>query len=235
MGACMGTTNVDTGSSPDHSPGSSSGRGHHGRGHHGRGYGYGLNPYIDEVLLISINTNNGPLYQFMVENNEGNIHVINRLRHEYTHQNELILNQQILNLSEEELALLINSPDFMMNVMIRIPLDDAPNQGLSATGRKNLKIISYVKDIDAENNDENINANDSNEDEDEYSKVKKLNSAIIQECYICQETYNVGEKIYKLPCNCTSLCHVTCLDRWFEKSSKCPMCKLDINTVPLKA
>ena len=104
MGGCIGTTNVGTyhDPSPDYNPGLSSGRGRgYGRGHRGHHVRIrGPDPYIDEVLLISINTNNESLYQFMVENDNGNIHAINRLRHEYTHQNELILNQQILLLQQ---------------------------------------------------------------------------------------------------------------------------------------
>jgi len=47
-----------------------------------------------------------------------------------------------------------------------------------------------------------------------------------EQCPICMEKYQVGEDIKILPC--THLFHPQCIDKWFEGSRKCPVCKHDI-------
>jgi hypothetical protein len=60
-------------------------------------------------------------------------------------------------------------------------------------------------------------------------------------CFICYEIETEkGEQIINLNsqelyikiCNCKGLVHNKCLDKWYEKSSKCPICRLTLNKKP---
>lgn len=47
-----------------------------------------------------------------------------------------------------------------------------------------------------------------------------------QQCIICQEEFNDGEKIKKLSCN--HIYHCECIDEWLMKERKCPCCNKEI-------
>jgi hypothetical protein len=49
-----------------------------------------------------------------------------------------------------------------------------------------------------------------------------------RECIICQENYQPGEIILKLPC--CHLYHETCLFRWLSTAHTCPLCRLQLPT-----
>jgi hypothetical protein len=49
-----------------------------------------------------------------------------------------------------------------------------------------------------------------------------------KECIICQENYQPGEMILKLPC--CHLYHETCLFRWLSTAHTCPLCRLQLPT-----
>jgi len=51
--------------------------------------------------------------------------------------------------------------------------------------------------------------------------VKEYRTGV--ECTICFEEFQEGEKIARLDCFC--IFHKACIDRWFEKSRKCPLHK----------
>ena len=46
-------------------------------------------------------------------------------------------------------------------------------------------------------------------------------------CSICQDSINNNDII-----RCIKLCnhkfHINCIDKWFEKNTKCPICRIDI-------
>lgn len=48
-------------------------------------------------------------------------------------------------------------------------------------------------------------------------------------CAICLEDYGVGESLRHLPC--LHSYHGGCVDRWFEHSVECPVCKCDVNAL----
>ena len=57
-------------------------------------------------------------------------------------------------------------------------------------------------------------------------------------CFICYEIETEkGEQIINLNsqelyiknCNCKGLVHNKCLDKWYEKSNKCPICRVTLN------
>merc|ERR1712083_576386 len=58
-------------------------------------------------------------------------------------------------------------------------------------------------------------------DEDEEEAVDIENT-----CRICLEHYEDGEELRFLPC--FHRYHKECVDRWFQMSSKCPICKTSI-------
>jgi len=55
-------------------------------------------------------------------------------------------------------------------------------------------------------------------------KVKHTEN--MEPCSICFNDFNKGERYRKLPCN--HQFHKRCIDKWFNESVKCPMCRQDI-------
>eukprot|EP00931_Biecheleriopsis_adriatica_P010034 TRINITY_DN111129_c0_g1_i1.p1 TRINITY_DN111129_c0_g1~~TRINITY_DN111129_c0_g1_i1.p1 ORF type:complete len:257 (+),score=18.19 TRINITY_DN111129_c0_g1_i1:49-819(+) len=51
------------------------------------------------------------------------------------------------------------------------------------------------------------------------------------ECSICFEAFHPGEEAKALPCNgssgCQSLFHPACIQRWFSKCARCPLCRCE--------
>ena len=50
-----------------------------------------------------------------------------------------------------------------------------------------------------------------------------------ERCAICLEDYAEGESLRHLPC--LHSYHAGCVDRWFEHSVECPVCKCDVNAL----
>jgi len=49
-----------------------------------------------------------------------------------------------------------------------------------------------------------------------------------QECFICQENFEIGEKINVLPCS--HLYHVNCVMTWLKEHNTCPVCRYELET-----
>lgn len=56
-----------------------------------------------------------------------------------------------------------------------------------------------------------------------YSKYKYNGQ---DECSICRDNYQNGEKIKELPCG--HIYHINCIDKWLEQERKCPCCNKEI-------
>ena len=52
-----------------------------------------------------------------------------------------------------------------------------------------------------------------------------------EECSICKIGYKERDIIRKLKA-CNHSFHIDCVDKWFEKSRYCPLCRCDISTLP---
>ena len=50
-----------------------------------------------------------------------------------------------------------------------------------------------------------------------------------ERCAVCLEDYAEGESLRHLPC--LHSYHAGCVDRWFERSVECPVCKCDVNAL----
>ena len=50
-----------------------------------------------------------------------------------------------------------------------------------------------------------------------------------ERCAVCLEDYAEGESLRHLPC--LHSYHAGCVDRWFEHSVECPVCKCDVNAL----
>ena len=48
-----------------------------------------------------------------------------------------------------------------------------------------------------------------------------------KKCAICLEDYKIGDKISYLPC--FHLYHYKCIKKWLKCSTKCPLCKKEVN------
>uniref|UniRef100_A0A4W3HX58 RING-type E3 ubiquitin transferase n=1 Tax=Callorhinchus milii TaxID=7868 RepID=A0A4W3HX58_CALMI len=66
-----------------------------------------------------------------------------------------------------------------------------------------------------------------------YSKRRQWESSAgetdgDERCTVCLSTLAEGDDVRRLPC--MHVFHQTCVDQWLETSSKCPLCRLDIQT-----
>lgn len=60
------------------------------------------------------------------------------------------------------------------------------------------------------------------------SPASHTESAEDHTCRVCLEKYEEGEQVMTLPC--FHRFHVDCIKPWLAKSTKCPMCKIDVVT-----
>ena len=81
------------------------------------------------------------------------------------------------------------------------------------------------------NSTNNINTTDPL-NEQGRKKIKEIIVAeedIYSECPICITEIVTGEVICKLQCECTNLCHLSCIDEWFKTKNTCPSCRINVN------
>jgi len=55
------------------------------------------------------------------------------------------------------------------------------------------------------------------------NQVQPLERILVDRCTVCQENYQVGEKITSLPCN--HKFHKDCLVQWLHQRDTCPLCR----------
>ena len=53
------------------------------------------------------------------------------------------------------------------------------------------------------------------------------NDTEIVNCSICQDIFNYNDIIRSIK-SCKHKFHIDCIDKWFEKNKKCPICRVDI-------
>ena len=77
-------------------------------------------------------------------------------------------------------------------------------------------------------NQNNNNQNDINNNLEDIEITEQiLNKSNTKTCVICQQDYNIMEKICYLPC--FHFYHSQCIRRWVQTSKICPICKNEIN------
>ena len=77
-------------------------------------------------------------------------------------------------------------------------------------------------------NQNNNNQNDINNNLEDIEITEQiLNKSNTKTCVICQQDYNIMEKICYLPC--FHFYHSQCIRRWVQTSNICPICKIQIN------
>lgn len=62
----------------------------------------------------------------------------------------------------------------------------------------------------------------------EYRELSAKNKQISDECSICLNSFESDEICRELPSPCSHCFHKTCIDHWFTKSIKCPLCSRSI-------
>jgi hypothetical protein len=62
------------------------------------------------------------------------------------------------------------------------------------------------------------------------TSISLVCQSLSKECIICQEIYQPGDIILKLPC--CHLYHQACLFRWLSTAHTCPLCRLELPTEP---
>lgn len=66
---------------------------------------------------------------------------------------------------------------------------------------------------------------------DAAAKVAQLETSLhfghtVLECSICQECFDVGHSVLKLPCR--HLYHTECVTNWLQVNNTCPLCRLEL-------
>ena len=62
-------------------------------------------------------------------------------------------------------------------------------------------------------------------------KTTVLTATVRGDCSICQDAYEVGASIRKI-LYCEHTFHTACIDTWFTRDVRCPMCRHDIRSNP---
>jgi len=57
-------------------------------------------------------------------------------------------------------------------------------------------------------------------------QIKPLERILVDRCTVCQENYQVGDKITHLPCNHSF--HRDCLVQWLHHRDTCPLCRYKV-------
>jgi len=55
---------------------------------------------------------------------------------------------------------------------------------------------------------------------------KELNEGLIKECIICLNQIKIDDTIVILPCK--HYYHKECINKWFQKSKSCPICRINL-------
>ena len=53
-----------------------------------------------------------------------------------------------------------------------------------------------------------------------------LHGDLLNECSICLENFDVGQKVSELSCN--HLFHKECVEQWMQNNHNCPLCRLSV-------
>ena len=53
----------------------------------------------------------------------------------------------------------------------------------------------------------------------------------IKDCSICLSSFAEGEVCRSLPAPCGHMFHKSCIDQWFDKSSRCPLCNRSVHSL----
>lgn len=68
-------------------------------------------------------------------------------------------------------------------------------------------------------------------------QIINMNKEFNIDCFICYDTIDIAHKMpvkinsqnyYLKNCNCDVFIHITCLDKWYELSQSCPICRSQI-------
>jgi len=68
------------------------------------------------------------------------------------------------------------------------------------------------------------NCNEINEKLSKSEKIKKCDSILNENCFICMDNYKVMELKRELP-SCKHYFHKKCIDKWLKKKASCPICR----------
>jgi hypothetical protein len=60
-------------------------------------------------------------------------------------------------------------------------------------------------------------------------KTEVTTASVRGDCSICQDAYEVGASIRKI-LFCQHAFHTACIDTWFTRDVRCPMCRHDIRS-----
>jgi hypothetical protein len=55
-------------------------------------------------------------------------------------------------------------------------------------------------------------------------KIKKCDTILNENCFICMENYKISELKRELP-SCKHYFHKKCIDKWLKKKASCPICR----------
>ena len=94
----------------------------------------------------------------------------------------------------------------------------------------------YNDDFEFKNidNSDSDNSDSNNSDSDNSDSNNSNNSDKDKECFICFEN-NSGDLLllnsqcfYIKTCECNGLVHEACINRWYENTQQCPICRINM-------
>lgn len=68
------------------------------------------------------------------------------------------------------------------------------------------------------------NCNEINNTLCKSTKIKKNDTILSENCFICMENYNCSELKRELPF-CKHYFHKKCIDKWLKQKASCPICR----------
>ncbi|KAI8583030.1 hypothetical protein K450DRAFT_225978 [Umbelopsis ramanniana AG] len=91
-------------------------------------------------------------------------------------------------------------------------------RGLSSEARQKLKMITWRQHSILKH--QNVASKTTSKGKE---KAKQSTQTVEQRCSICLDAYKLVDKLWVLPCHHEF--HVDCVNRWFDTSQKCPICR----------
>ncbi|KAI9288390.1 hypothetical protein BC943DRAFT_377502 [Umbelopsis sp. AD052] len=91
-------------------------------------------------------------------------------------------------------------------------------RGLSGEARKKLKMITWRQHSSLKH--QNVASKTTSKGKE---KAKQTTPTVEQRCSICLDAYKLVDKLWVLPCHHEF--HMDCVNRWFDTSQKCPICR----------
>ncbi len=112
--------------------------------------------------------------------------------------------------------------DNLMNIFMQPNVPGATTISIFGTGLTDAALENALRAASP------VVVHPSNEQIDEATTILTAASEHLQsQCMVCLEQFVVGQELRKIDF-CNHIFHKSCIDTWFERNVRCPMCRHDI-------